>query len=351
MGKRNRAKPGTVSVECHRGMLRLRWRYASKQRSLSVGLPESRTNRLVARQLAASIELDIAAGIYDETLDKYRATEQRNERIFQDLLDGLRGRVRDRFNAADEALIGTIAAYGKSICSPQDASQFFEWLKDKRRLAASSRRRYRDTLRVINPDLFSQIEIERAPRKLPKPFTRAEVAQILGYFSGTHYGLFVRWQLTTGMRPSETIGLRWSDLDLEGRVARVEGTLRRSRGSSIRRERSTTKTGVCRVVPLPPALIEALGRHPNKGELVFTSPTGKPIDDRNFRRRYWKPALETLGIEYRAPYKTRSTAEIHLLAAGMSLVDVAAIAGHRPETLMRHYAGMVQEIEMPDLYD
>ena len=184
---------------------------------------------------------------------------------------------------------------------------------------------------------------------LPKPFTKDEVRRILKHFDNTHWGDYVYFLFHTGARPSEAIGLRWGDVDLKAGTARIESTLRRSRGSSSKRERSSTKTGESRLIPLSTVLVSRLYlKAGEEHELIFTSPKGHPIDDRNFRRRYWKPALTKLGIEYRRPYLMRSTCESHLLASGMSVVDVAAIAGHRPETLMRHYAGIVRAVKLPE---
>jgi hypothetical protein len=43
-------------------------------------------------------------------------------------------------------------------------------------------------------------------------------------------------------------------------------------------------------------------------ELVFKSPEGLPIDDRNFNRRAWKTVLAEVGVKYRKPHTTRKTA-------------------------------------------
>ena len=45
-------------------------------------------------------------------------------------------------------------------------------------------------------------------------------------------------------------------------------------------------------------------------ELVFTTPTGLHIEDRNFCRRAWKMVLAEAGVKYRRPYTTRKTAKL-----------------------------------------
>ncbi|MEL6139749.1 MAG: DUF3596 domain-containing protein [Cyanobacteria bacterium J06628_6] len=52
--------------------LQLRFRYRGKRRYLSLGLPDSPTNRIVAQQTASQIQLDIISDNFDDTLDKYK---------------------------------------------------------------------------------------------------------------------------------------------------------------------------------------------------------------------------------------------------------------------------------------
>lgn len=67
----------------------------------------------------------------------------------------------------------------------------------------------------------------------------------------------------------------------------------------------------------------------NPAEFVFKSPTGCVIDHGKFRACYWKPALEQLGIPYRKPYATRHTLLSEALEQGLTVPQVAQIAGHK----------------------
>ncbi|MGJ3248917.1 MAG: Arm DNA-binding domain-containing protein [Elainellaceae cyanobacterium] len=73
----DKASKGTVQVITSNDRLQLRFRYGGKRRYLSIGLPDNRTNRIVAEQRAKQIELDIISGNFDETLDKYRSPSAR----------------------------------------------------------------------------------------------------------------------------------------------------------------------------------------------------------------------------------------------------------------------------------
>jgi integrase len=73
-------------------------------------------------------------------------------------------------------------------------------------------------------------------------------------------------------------------------------------------------------------------------ELVFKSPEGLQIDDRNFCRRAWKTVLAEVEVKYRKPYTTRKTAITLSLKNGASYIEVAAAAGHDPQTMHKYYA-------------
>lgn len=69
---RRKAAKGTVVVQVCKERLRLCWSFLGTRYYLSIGLPNSKVNRLVAEQKARQIELDIASGHFDPTLKKYK---------------------------------------------------------------------------------------------------------------------------------------------------------------------------------------------------------------------------------------------------------------------------------------
>lgn len=120
-------------------------------------------------------------------------------------------------------------------------------------------------------------------------------------------------------------------------------------GESVSRGvRKTTKTGKARTVILTPTVINMLRKRKHRDcnleDLVFPAPEGKPMNDRDFRRRAWKKILAELGIDYRRPYSTRHTAISHALAKGANPLAVAESTGHDPETLFEYYASVIQPI-------
>jgi len=69
---RKKASKGSVAVVAFKGWLRLRWSYAGKRYTLSMGLPEGKVNRVVAESKAKLIERDLLTETFDPTLAKYK---------------------------------------------------------------------------------------------------------------------------------------------------------------------------------------------------------------------------------------------------------------------------------------
>ena len=74
-----------------------------------------------------------------------------------------------------------------------------------------------------------------------------------------------------------------------------------------------------------------------EGLLFLTKRTQRNLYDAVLER-VWKRTLKSCGIKYRKLYSQRHTFLSHTLASGNSPADVAAIAGHRLEVLLRTYA-------------
>jgi len=63
---------GEVKVSTDKEWLRLVWTNQGKLYFLTLGLPDSQTNRKVAQSRATQIQLDILSGNFDITLAKYK---------------------------------------------------------------------------------------------------------------------------------------------------------------------------------------------------------------------------------------------------------------------------------------
>lgn len=159
-------------------------------------------------------------------------------------------------------------------------------------------------------------------------------------------------------RPSDRVlvlllgycGLRWGEAAglLRGRVdplrRRLTITETLSEVNGRLHERRPTKGRRSRVVVLPDflvtelaCLLEDVRQAPNA--YVFTTASGGPMRNSNFRRRTWLPALEAAGIEPFRLHDLRHHAASRLLAEGVPLPAVAKVLGHSsPAVTARVYS-------------
>ena len=187
-------------------------------------------------------------------------------------------------------------------------------------------------------------EVKRAgyQKPGPDPFDLGEVHAILGHLREHRPEQilnFVQVMFFTGMRTSEGIALRWSDIDFRKREVLIDGA------NVYDEEADSTKTFESRIVKLSAPAIEALLRQKAytylAGQHVFHDPkTGKPwgyakITD---RRSFWQAALTKLGIRYRRPYNMRHTYATLGLMSGVKPGFMASQLGHSLRMFFTVYA-------------
>ena len=89
-------------------------------------------------------------------------------------------------------------------------------------------------------------------------------------------------------------------------------------------------------------------RRPAPEDFVFTTPGGAPIDEANFLRREWLPALRALRIRPRPFYNCRHTYISTLLAAGAKPLFVCRQTGTSLEMIEKHYGDARVDAEQLD---
>ncbi|NEP20437.1 MAG: tyrosine-type recombinase/integrase, partial [Leptolyngbya sp. SIO4C1] len=185
------------------------------------------------------------------------------------------------------------------------------------------------------------------------PFTREERHAIIEAFSNSfyyrHYVDLVKFLFYTGCRPSEAIGLQWKHVTRK-QITFEQGVVQSENGLVLQQG---LKSQEKRRFPVNAQLLKLFQeiRLPDtsKQDFVFPGPRGKFIDFHNFRNRGWKKIMEQLGIRYRKPYQTRHTFVTHCLEEGVSVQQVAKWVGNTPEVIMKHYAGRLAQIQVPEI--
>jgi integrase len=243
-----------------------------------------------------------------------------------------------------------------------------------RKLSISTLRLIRATLsvvfasavddRIIDRNPVSDAKASRHSRKakaanrvaVPKErvFTETQQAALLSW-SGErdpelHDVIFLL--LRSGLRPGECRALAWSDFDFTRRKIRVEYSV------SDKGTFGPTKTGLGRSVDISAALRDVMRlrmlkrptrTHVDRGEgqveLVFSNPSGTPLDDSRLRKRFDLAMGET-GIAGHVLYDARHTYASALLARCRDFVYVAAQLGHAsPKTTIDHYAHLLPGVD------
>jgi len=131
----------------------------------------------------------------------------------------------------------------------------------------------------------------RNPARMPKKPSNAEVgeavpldgegvAKVLKAFQGTPYYTLVYLAIATGMRRSELLGLKWSDVDLDKRRVRVQRSLHQIRDRSIDMRPTKSKKGK-RPMTLPTSVAEVLRDHREK-QKSCRAEAGKPLEADDF---------------------------------------------------------------------
>ncbi len=189
----------------------------------------------------------------------------------------------------------------------------------------------------------------------------------------------VRWAfaLALGLRQGESLGIQWSDVDLEAQTLRVRRNRLRPKydhgcagdcgrkypgycPQRIRANKDTDETKTragTRIIGLPDELAELLKLHREQqakeresagdrwqdGGWVFATETGEPINPRTDYDE-WKDLLSTAGVRDGRLHDARHTAATVLLILGVPARTVMAIMGWSSSSMAARYQHVTDTI-------
>lgn len=365
-------KHSTVAINSFKGRLRLRWSYQGERFTLSLELPDSVVNRVVAKGKAALIEGDLVTGNFDRTLVKYRPQKTVTSAMsISNLLTSFTEYKRrsisatsiSKFKALQQPVEQFFGSKSATAVDEDMADQFRLFLIGKRLAAATVKERLvtmnacwswavKRGMVTCNPWVEIVKRVSVPPTQKPKPFTQNEIQAILTAFRQSkhysHYADFVEFLFGSGCRIGEAIGLQWRHVSDDCSAVWIGEAV--SRG----KVRKSTKTNRARQFRLSPRLQQILiARRPQPPQPdgpVFPAPKGGLMDDHLFCVRAWKKSITAAGVAYRHPYSTRHTFISHALAKGVKPVTVAEMTGHDPQVLFKHYASVIDNgLRLPDI--
>ncbi|MFM1964902.1 MAG: Rhodococcus phage Jace [Actinomycetota bacterium] len=213
----------------------------------------------------------------------------------------------------------------------------------------------------------------RAKKNPRMPLSAEGAAQLLMATVDEPLGSRWAFALLTGTRQGETLGLEWDRVDLEAGTADVAWQLQRlpyrhgcgdrpcghKRGGNCpKREldapddfevRSLDGSGLVltrpktarstRMIPLAPALVDALRKHRRTrlgGGLVWTRDDGQPIDPKDDHAA-WDALLERLSLPSVTLHGARATTATLLMAQGVDAKVIQDLLGHTSVVTTRGY--------------
>lgn len=149
------------------------------------------------------------------------------------------------------------------------------------------------------------------------------------------YRVFIQLLAYTGLRWGEASALKVGRVDLAACRAHIVEAYVEDNGKLYL---DTPKNHERRSVPIPRFLVEELKHYVEKRgdeELLFTAPQGGPLRARNFRQRFFAPAVTQAGLGHLkvTPHKLRHTAASLAIASGADVNVVQTMLGHKSATL------------------
>ncbi len=207
----------------------------------------------------------------------------------------------------------------------------------------------RNVARLVDPPSVPQIEIV--------PFNAEESKKFLVAVEGDRLEALFVVAVGVGLRKGEVLGLYWGDIDLERQELRVRRSLQRISGQLQFVPPKTDKSR--RVLGLPAFVVQALHQHRSRqleerlraggswqeSDLVFTTPTGTPLDGPGVTRRLHR-ILDSNELRRVRFHDLRHTSASLLFFKGVDRRTIMENLGHSQISLTSNvYTHVVPELQ------
>lgn len=171
-------------------------------------------------------------------------------------------------------------------------------------------------------------------------YSEYETTQLLSVVKGTSLECLIQLAITTGMRQSEILALKWTDLDRGRNTLTIQRQLRRK--FEGRNYYSSLKTSAARrTISLGLDTMQKLQEHSKRqntekvrmgnrweeNDLIFPSAKGTPMSQRNLLRLFKKVLCES-GLRELRFHDLRHTAASLMLNHGVPILIVSKRLGH-----------------------
>ena len=245
-------------------------------------------------------------------------------------------------------------------------------------LAASTRRDIHTTLKMalkqavrwglmpqnpaefVDPPRPTEVDGEEEGGEEIRALTDEQARVLFEATAGKRWHHYYVAAVRTGLRPGELLGLRWGDLDLgvDPASLRVRRTLAIKQGGGFYFKPPKSKASR-RTLALHWEASDALeaqrvrlageGLPVEKGDLVFPSTSGTPMNRNNLRYRHFQPDLEAAGLPRLTLHELRHTFASIMLHEWRVYPDtVREMLGHESITMTMGLYGHLMENAQAD---
>jgi integrase len=195
--------------------------------------------------------------------------------------------------------------------------------------------------RMLAQNPAQHVDLPRQQRKERPVLTPDQTRLFLEEAKHHRLGIMFAVAVTAGLRPSEYLALKWSDLDFATATLSVSRSLDWRRGGGWQFQ-DTKRTGSRRTIRLQNSVCAMLQQHrPDQAKerseagekwqetgLIFTTRSGGPLEERNIAQENFVRILTSAGLPSIRLYDLRHTAATNALIAGVPPKVVSEMLGH-----------------------
>ncbi len=166
--------------------------------------------------------------------------------------------------------------------------------------------------KILKQPFDETLPIAKKQQKLPVVLNRKEVQEMINHTANFKHKLVLQLLYYSGLRLSELISLRWTDVDFEREIIHIK------RG----------KESKDRVVFLHAELAKRLQQHSKYEPFILISERGKIYTERSIQEIVKQAALKA-GIHKKVtPHTLRHSFATHLLESGADIRYIQQLLGH-----------------------
>ncbi|MFP4645405.1 MAG: site-specific tyrosine recombinase/integron integrase [Candidatus Woesearchaeota archaeon] len=206
----------------------------------------------------------------------------------------------------------------KTTIEERDVKQYLAIMIRRRKAAPSTAALARSALLFLCNDVldkgFTKIKTPKIPQRLPTVLSKKELSSVFDQLLPKSK-LLVRLIYASGLRVSEVVSLKVTDLELSEGYGWVRGG----------------KGGKDRMFVIPEHLCEELRKYIEKAGLtkaLFPGRKGEPMTTRNVQKIISNAALKAGIAKQVTPHKLRHSFATHLLEEGNDVRVIQELLGH-----------------------